>query len=614
MAEIVDAGQLKARLDMVEVIGGYVPLKKAGRSYRGLCPFHAEKTPSFHVIPEKGLYYCFGCKASGDVIDFVQRMEGLDFVEVGQRLARRIGCEFKTSGPSVRGSGKERLFAANRFAARFYARQLAQSPEAQVAREFLEARGIDQESCRAFLLGYAPSGWDALYRALREAKFAHEEAVTAGLAISRQSGQGAYDRFRHRLVFPILDTQGQVVGFGGRALGEEEPKYLNSPETPVFIKGRQLYGIHLALPAIREREEAMVVEGYTDVIACHSQGLTHAVATLGTALTGDQARWLARFARKVVLAYDADSAGIGAAVRNLDVLAETGLDLRISVLPEGHDPDSALRELGRATFLELMEGSTSLYHFAIDRIIEEARSVAGSDTVAPMRATVQFLRGLKSPTRQISLIAYGAEQLTRGDPGRVAVVEAALRHEVLGHGQQRRRTAFGAPVERSQEFVLQAVSRASTEAVPLGVIRAGRILLRAMVESPPEARRILSALPPADFALPAHRALAAAIEAMLAETGGVEPALVSDRVGDAARREWAQAVTDELDSQADETSVRACIRELADFKKLSRKRELEPQALEILQSGVRTPRDTEILTEYQGLVNYFQTKRGARVS
>ncbi len=358
--------EIKARLDIVEVIGQYVQLHKAGRAYKALCPFHNERTPSFVVSPERQSWHCFGaCGTGGDVITFVMRREGLEFPEALRLLAQRAGVTLAPRDDlrERQDRQRERLYAANEAAARFYHGQLEAGAGHQ-ARQYLESRGVAPASVRDFLLGYSPLAWEALLSHLREAGFSDAELLAAGLAVEGEVG--LHDRFRGRLMFPIRDAKGRIVGFGGRSLDGSQPKYLNTPQTALFDKGGILYALDRAQDGIRREGRAVIVEGYMDAIAAHEHGFDNVVAAMGTALTERQVRLLKRLTGVVVLALDADAAGREAALRGHDAIRETldpadgavptvnwrglvgyqsnaAVQLHIAVLPEGRDPDEVIR-------------------------------------------------------------------------------------------------------------------------------------------------------------------------------------------------------------------------------------------------------------------------------
>lgn len=348
--------QVTEAVDIVEVISQYVPLKQAGKNYRGLCPFHKEKTPSFTVSPEKRIFYCFGCRAGGNVFNFLMRYERMSYPEAVRALAEQVGIAVPTTGgvdAERQRERREELLRVNAATARVYQAALRDSRAGRRAREYLASRGVSDDAIEAFGLGYAPQGWDYLLKTLKKQGITAHMLEAAGLVQrSAQTGRH-YDRFRHRLIFPIHNAEGRVVAFGGRTLAGESPdvpKYLNSPETPVFTKGNRLYGLHLAKDQIRQEGSAFICEGYLDLIAMHRNGFRNAVATAGTALTKAQVSLLRRFTDTVVLVFDADEAGAAATERGWDLLLQRAMTVRVLPLPAGEDPDSFLRSRGEEEF------------------------------------------------------------------------------------------------------------------------------------------------------------------------------------------------------------------------------------------------------------------------
>jgi DNA primase len=409
--EILD--EIRARVDLVDLVGAVIPLKRAGERWKGLCPFHQEKTPSFTVHPKLGIFHCFGCHAGGDAFEFLRRHDRLEFPEAVRLLAERTGVALPTRDGGRETGARDGLLALLEWAAGRFATWLWERQDAERARRYLGERGIAPETARAFRLGYAPEGWDHLLVAAREAGFPPEALLGAGLVLPRQTGPGHYDRFRARLMFPIADTQGRVIAFGGRALGAEEPKYLNSPETPLYQKGHTLYALHLAREPMTAGRRALLVEGYVDCLMAHQHGLREAVAVLGTALTPHQLSLLRRYADEAILFFDADRAGLEAARRAEDLLERSsdpqwwalarrpdglgrrGLRLKVATLPAGHDPDTFLRAEGREAFEARCRAARGLLLFALDRVFaeEDTRGARGRATglarVALMLAKVQ---------------------------------------------------------------------------------------------------------------------------------------------------------------------------------------------------------------------------------
>jgi len=368
--------ELLTRSDIVDVIDSYVPLKKAGKDYKACCPFHEEKTPSFTVSVDKQFYHCFGCGAHGSAIGFLMDYEHMSFVEAVEDLAARAGLKVPKEAGVVSGQDKDTgtdLLEILREASRFYRQQLREHPQAGRPVEYLKGRGITGEIAHEFDLGFAPDGWDNLLRALGKDDASREALARAGLTVKKESG-GYYDRFRDRIMFPIEDYRGRVVAFGGRVIDKGEPKYLTSPETPLFHKGRELYGLFHAREAIKRENRVLVVEGYMDVVALAQFGVDFAVATLGTATTRDHLERLFRHAPEVIFCFDGDRAGREAAWRALDnalpALRE-GWQASFLFLPEGEDPDSLVRKEGKDAFLARLKTATPLPEYLFDNLMRQ---------------------------------------------------------------------------------------------------------------------------------------------------------------------------------------------------------------------------------------------------
>ncbi|MCU0558087.1 MAG: DNA primase [Desulfobacterales bacterium] len=362
--------EIRSAADIVEIISEAVVLKKTGRNLVGLCPFHAEKTPSFSVNPEKQIFYCFGCATGGNVFSFLMKQQGMTFPEAVKAVAQRCGIELPTREMSPlerrRLSEREVLLGLNRKTMAYYSGVLKDPAAGRTARAYLEKRRFAPAVVDRFELGYAPSGWDALIRHFRADRERLQLMEKAGLVIPRKTGSGYYDRFRDRIIFPIRNAAHQVIAFGGRVLDDGLPKYLNSPETPIYTKRRSLYGIDQAREHCRKNETVLVVEGYFDLLALHQHGIQNAVATLGTALTPEHVRSLRGCIGEngtVVLVYDSDAAGIQAAQRSIGVFDQGYADARICVLPPGHDPDSFLFEFGAAAFEQAVAKAQGIIPF-----------------------------------------------------------------------------------------------------------------------------------------------------------------------------------------------------------------------------------------------------------
>ncbi|MBU4345677.1 MAG: DNA primase [Proteobacteria bacterium] len=369
---------IKNSADIVDIISETVLLKKSGKNFLGLCPFHSEKTPSFTVSPDKQIFYCFGCNAGGNVFSFLMKQEGISFPEAARMLARRYGIDIpvRTMSPEQkrRISERESVLVINRQAMDFFRHALLENTSGEKAMEYLLKRGISREIIDDFKLGYAPEGWDNLAIYFSKKKQLDGLVEKSGLIIPRKGKNGFYDRFRSRIIFPIFDISMHVIGFGGRVMDDSLPKYLNSPETPVYNKSRSLYGLHMAKGKCRESKTVFIVEGYFDLLALHQHGIQNSVATLGTSLTPEHVQILRGVIGKngrVMLVYDSDIAGIKAAQRSIEVFDKGYVDAGIVVLPSGHDPDSYLLEFGAEPFTKLAAESKGVISFLIDCAVKK---------------------------------------------------------------------------------------------------------------------------------------------------------------------------------------------------------------------------------------------------
>ena len=372
MARFPDSwmGELLSKSDIASIASEYTLLKPKGKRLWGCCPFHSEKTPSFSVSPDTQLYYCFGCHAGGSVVQFVMEMEKLTYIDAIKYLAQRAGMELPEEVDDDRlrreRAIKERLYAACKAAAMFYHEKLM-SPEGKAAQQYLAKRGIDGAIAKKFGLGYAPAGWDNLLKHLTGQGFKKEELISAGLAVKGNREGSCYDAYRDRIIFPIINTYKRVLGFGARTMGDDIPKYLNTGDTPIFNKRNNLYAINLQKG--QHNADLIMVEGYMDVISLYKAGVKNAVASLGTALTQQQARLIKRFVPRVYISYDGDSAGQNATLRGLDILSKEGLEVRVIVIPDGMDPDDYARKYGGEEYLSLKDKAITLNAFKLDSLM-----------------------------------------------------------------------------------------------------------------------------------------------------------------------------------------------------------------------------------------------------
>lgn len=405
--------QVKRAADIVEVVGQYVQLKKVGRNFSGLCPFHAEKAPSFTVNRERQMFHCFGCKQGGDVFAFWMAYHGATFKEALKELAERYNVLLEDvrfeSGTRER-SMRQSLLEVNEKAAQYFEQTLADEKAGRPGRDYLDQRGLSPGTRAAFRLGYGPDGWDGLARFLQRAKADCEAAVQAGLIAPRKHG-GYYDRFRNRVIFPIFNHTQQVIGFGGRVLGEDNPKYLNSPESAVFHKGEVLYGLHAAFQSIRQSGRVVLVEGYMDLLALWEHGFREAVATLGTALTADHVRRLRGYCEEAVVVFDADEAGKKAAMRSLPLFLDEDLGAKAVVLPPDEDPDSFVRARGLEAFQALLEQAEPMFDVFLKQALQKTEDGV-EEKVRALRQVLPVLGALRQRPRQALYVKRLSEALT----------------------------------------------------------------------------------------------------------------------------------------------------------------------------------------------------------
>lgn len=414
--------ELKSRLNIADVIGQYVKLKKSGRGLMGLCPFHGEKTPSFSVSPELGVYHCFGCHEGGDVIQFVRKIENLDYVDAVKWLAQKAGMTVPEDGEDRAASNlRQRIFEANREAAKFYVRQLY-TPDGKEALDYLLKRQLLPKTITHFGLGYSPKSRFALVNYMKGKGFSETELIQANLANRSQKGH-AYDRFTDRVMFPIIDLQKRVIGFGGRIMSDIKPKYLNTSDTPVFSKSRNLFALQFAKN--QAHGQLILVEGYMDVIALHQAGFENAVATLGTALTREQALIIKRYCDEVVICYDADNAGQQATARAIEIMRPLGLNIRVLTVPDGKDPDEFMKshgDQGPGRFRMLLEKSGNDMDYRLQKLRGRYNLEITRQRVDFLTEACRLVAGLDNSIERDVYISSLSEEL--------GVEKAAIRQQV----------------------------------------------------------------------------------------------------------------------------------------------------------------------------------------
>ncbi len=438
------ADEIKDRCNIVDVIGRVVPLKKAGSNYKGVCPFHNEKTPSFVVSETKQIFTCFGCGATGDVLAFVKRYYNLDFRGAVEMLAKEYGISLE--GAFRSNKDKEELYEINRQAARFFYKALRE--KANPGYTYMKNRGISEETLNKFGIGYADDSWDSLYKHLLSLGFKEEKLMDLGL-ISKSKDR-YYDKFRSRVIFPILNTSGKVIGFGGRIIGDGEPKYLNSQESNVFQKKYNLYGLNLTGKDVRNEDSIVLVEGYMDVVSLYQHGVRNVSASLGTALTENQARLIKRYTKNVILSYDADQAGQNAALRGLDILYGEGCRAKVLKVTDGKDPDEFIKKNGRSAFKDLMQSSVPYGDFKLGMAKARYDMTDEQQRIDFLRDAVVILKGMKAMEADIYIRKLAEE---------TGISEGAIRFEYSGNNsqektEQRRTETQGESSDNAEEMTL----------------------------------------------------------------------------------------------------------------------------------------------------------------
>lgn len=529
--------EVRSKNDIVEVVSEYVSLEKKGHRYWGLCPFHAEKTPSFSVIPDKQFFYCFGCQAGGNVIGFIQKKDNLSFVEAVKALAKRaripIPAEKRTPEEEKAYQERERVQEALELASRYFHHLLFNTPGGAKALEYLRRRGLTEDTIRRFQLGYSSPAWDDLCRGFLKKGHTAEVLLKAGLIIQRESKDGYYDRFRDRVMFPITDLRGRVIGFGGRTMGDGQPKYLNSPETPFFSKGKNLYGLSQAKEAIRSKDQAIIVEGYMDAVTAHQAGFTNVVASLGTALTADQARLLRLQTPNVVIAYDADAAGQKATLRGLDILVAAGCQVRVLRPSEGKDPDEFIRSSGPAAFARAIDEAPPLLDFKFELARSKFRGKTPEDRVAVISEILPILAGIQDSVLQDAYL----KRLS----GEVEVTEEALRIEL---GRFKRRQASNGALGHTDRRIWNntrdsAITKDLPEDGKAGSghrirpagdarLRAEESLVSVILQRAELVGPVMQALGPAGFSDPLYSQIAGAIARLPNARGTVQSGQIMD--------------------------------------------------------------------------------------
>lgn len=583
--------EIREKCDLVEIVSAHVALRKAGRAFVGLCPFHNEKTPSFHVNPERQIWKCFGCGEGGDVFKFVQKMDNLTFPQAVEQLARKVGVTIEKSEKAARAySDRERILRANNAACAYFRRCLDASSK---AREYLLKRGLCPDAIDRYKLGYAPESWDGLLSYLQQQRIDVADAVKAGLLVARESSMGFYDRFRDRLMFPIMDVSERIVAFGGRALGDEQPKYLNSPESVLFAKNKTLYGLNIARKAIPREDCVLVVEGYMDVIAAQSAGFENTVATMGTALTEGHVNVIGRFTKNVVLAFDSDSAGMQAALRSAPMFEQSGFRVRIMSMPKGEDPDSLLRGGDASKFAELLDRALPILDYRVKLALSKHDLATDEGKTAALGEAIGVLAEVDSAVERERLIRFLAKYHPNFGTG-TTLAEDHIRSEIARKRSRRAKRSSSVkpgPAETT-------IHRPASELTP--VQKWERLLLGIILFSRVDASKVFDALPPKEFTGEQERALAEALSKQCSELGKIDQEDLQLRVSNTPAESLLVDLLVGLDECELDHPVEGLIQAIVDHRKNERLARMRDLASKIEAGAVR--RGDDEYEEYLRLV------------
>ena len=547
---------IRNRCDIVDIISEYVHLKTAGKGFKGLCPFHGEKTPSFTVSPEKQLFHCFGCGEGGNVFNFLMKYEKLSFFEAVKMLAKKSGVSLPADEEKENflDREKERLYKLNNLAANYYRECLFRTDHGKKVINYFKKRGINDTSVEKYRLGYAPSSWDALTNFLKKKGYSYEELIKAGI-IRKSKIEGKYiDYFRDRIIFPIFNLSGRVIGFGGRVLDSSLPKYINSPETLVYNKGSNLYSLNFAKEDIRKKNYLIVVEGYTDVLVTQQYGFNNVAASLGTALTTKQIDLVKRFTDTALIAYDADSAGNMATLRSLDLLVEAGLGIKVLAFPQGYDPADFLIKKGIKPFQNLIDRSLSLIDYKL-------KLLYSNYSVKTIEGKVKVIKGIL-PT----LSVIGNEVELRAQTKKISE-ELKLSEEAILIELKKYKRGLK---DSSHNFI-----KLNSES---GNIKAEKILIGCMLENEQIAQDILKKLKAKDFSVLLHHQIVTAIEKKLKDDKAVNSQKVIDCLNDDEAAKLISKILMEETITFDEKIISGYVDTINYFKLTQERKNLEKRA------------------------------------
>lgn len=580
--------EIRNRCDVVDIISEYVHLKPAGKGFKGLCPFHEEKTPSFMVSPEKQLFHCFGCGEGGNVFNFLMKYEKLSFFEAVKMLAQKSGVPLPVDEEkeNILHKKKERLYKLNNLVVNYYRECLFRTNQGKKVINYFKKRGINDTSVEKYKLGYAPSGWDALSNFLKKKGYSYEELIKAGL-IKKSKIEGKYiDYFRDRIIFPIFNLSGRAIGFGGRVLDDSLPKYINSPETLVYNKGSNLYSLNFAKEDIRKKNYIIIVEGYTDVLITQQYGFNNIAASLGTALTAKQIDLIKRFTNAVLIAYDADSAGNMATLRSSDLLVKAGLEIKVIDLPQGYDPADFLIKKGSETFQNLINRSLSLIDYKLKLLYS--------------KYSIKIIEGKVKVVKEIlpTLNVIGSEVELRAQIKKISE-ELKLSEEAILIELKRYKRGSR---DSSHNFI-----KLNSES---GNIKAEKILIGCMLENEEIVRDIFTKLKVEDFTVLLHRQIVTAIEKNLKYDKIVDSQKVIDYLNDDKAAKLISNILMEETITFDEKIIYGYVDTINNFKLAQERKNLEKRT-KILDEKIEKSEKIEVddLKELREIVRQLKKSK-----
>lgn len=566
--EIIE--EVRNRTDLVEVISDYVLLKKSGENYKGLCPFHMEKTPSFTVNPRKGIFHCFGCGVGGNVYSFLMQVEKMEFVDAVKHLAARCSIAIPEISGSKQIQAKDALYKINESAAKFY-QELLWSPAGKKALDYLRGRKLNDETIKKFRLGYAPDAWDRVLNALVEKGYPKEKIHEVGLILPREGG-GYYDRFRNRVIYPIISHSNQIVGFGARVLDDSLPKYINSPETPVYQKGKILYGLNFAKDHIRKTNTSIIVEGYMDAISLSQAGFENVVATSGTAFTQDQVGLLKRYGKEVVVLFDPDAAGVAATLRGLDLLMEQEMTVSVVSLPEKIDPADFVSRFGQQEFSKVIDKAEDLLGYCFNQARRSADINTTTGKIKVLEELIPTILKITNPVQKQDFIKKVAETLR--------VDEEIIFAELKKRTGKQPVSAISAHLTKQEE----------------GISLAEKGLIKFMLENEAVALQISQEIKPEDFSNPVYQKIFGVIIDLLIQKKSITPERIIDSIDDNAKNLITSILFQkEMDVGEKERIINDCIKKV-------KENILKKKMSEIQKIIAKGEDDEQLLRQYKELV------------